>query len=284
MELTVLLDNNTFIDRYFLGEPGVSYYIQSDGRKILFDCGYSDAFLINARKMGINLLDLDMVVLSHGHLDHTWGLAALLQLFTEAEIEHLPWRKPRLVAHPLVFSPRKLAESEIGSMLTQDTLLRFFDLELHTQPFTLTPNLVFLGQIERINTYEGSLPLGTVLINGIEQDDYILDDTALACTVQNGLVIITGCSHAGICNIVDQAKRVCGEEHVLDIIGGFHLLDPPAHQLDGTLDYLETLQPAGLHACHCTDLNSKIALARVVNLEEVGVGLELEFEDRDQPV
>lgn len=284
MKLTVLLDNNTFIDRYFLGEPGVSYYIQSDGKKILFDCGYSDAFLINARKMGINLLDLDMVVLSHGHLDHTWGLAALLQLFTEAEIEHLPWRKPRLVAHPLVFSPRKLAESEIGSMLTQDTLLRFFDLELHTQPFTLTPNLVFLGQIERINTYEGSLPLGTVPINGIEQDDYILDDTALACKVKDGLVIITGCSHAGICNIVEQARRVCAQEQVADIIGGFHLLDPPAHQLDGTLNYMETLQPAVLHACHCTDLKSKIALARVVNLEEVGVGLELEFVDSDQPV
>jgi 7,8-dihydropterin-6-yl-methyl-4-(beta-D-ribofuranosyl)aminobenzene 5'-phosphate synthase len=281
MKLTVLLDNNTLIDRYFLGEPGVSCYIQCDGKKILFDCGYSDAFLINARKMGIDLLDLDMVVLSHGHLDHTWGLDALLRLYTEAEIEHLPWRKPKLVAHPLVFSPRKMGETEIGAMHTRETLARFFDMELHTGPFSLTTHLVFLGQIERKNTFEAAHPLGTVLIDGVEQDDYILDDTALACTVRDGLVIITGCSHAGICNIVEQAHRVCAKEHVADIIGGFHLLDPPAGQLAGTLAYMETLGPDVLHACHCTDLKSKIALAQAANLEEVGVGLVLEYENAD---
>ena len=282
MKLTVLLDNNTLIDRYFLGEPGFSCYIQCDGKKILFDCGYSDAFLINARKMGIDLLDLDMVVLSHGHLDHTWGLAALLRLYTEAEIEHLPWRKPKLIAHSHVFSSRKMAEvPEIGSIFTRETLARFFDLELQNQPFNLTPRLAFLGQIERKNSFEAAHPLGTVLIDGVEQDDYILDDTALACMVRDGLVIITGCSHAGICNIVEQARSVCGEKHIVDIIGGFHLLDPPAEQLAGTLAYMETLSPDVLHACHCTDLKSKIALAQAANLEEVGVGLVLEYENAD---
>ncbi len=72
MRLTVLVDNNTFIDQYLLGEPAVSYYIEAENKKILFDVGYSDVFLQNAAKLGIDLTQLDMLVFSHGHLDHTW--------------------------------------------------------------------------------------------------------------------------------------------------------------------------------------------------------------------
>lgn len=92
-----------------------------------------------------------------------------------------------------------------------------------------------------------------------------------------GLVIVTGCSHAGICNIVEQARRVCGEDRVIDIIGGFHLLEPSREQLQRTLEYMESLCPAAVHACHCTDLASKIALSQVVDLREVGVGLSLDY-------
>ena len=70
------------IDRYFLGEPGVSYLIQDEGREILFDVGYSDVFIKNAQKMNIHLRNLNFIVLSHGHLDHTWGLVTLIKLYT----------------------------------------------------------------------------------------------------------------------------------------------------------------------------------------------------------
>ena len=106
MKLTVLIDNNTLIDRYFLGEPGVSYLIETDGKKILFDIGYSDAFIINARKLSIDLQSVNFIVLSHGHLDHTWGLIPLIRLYTEALIEGLHAKKPTLVTHPLTLSSR----------------------------------------------------------------------------------------------------------------------------------------------------------------------------------
>ena len=99
--MTVLMDNNTLIDRYFLAEPGVSYLIEVDGKKILFDVGYSGAFITNARKLAIDLLDVGFVVLSHAHLDHTWGLIPLVRLYTEALIEGLPYKKPTLVTHPM---------------------------------------------------------------------------------------------------------------------------------------------------------------------------------------
>jgi 7,8-dihydropterin-6-yl-methyl-4-(beta-D-ribofuranosyl)aminobenzene 5'-phosphate synthase len=73
LSITVLVDNNTLTDRYFTGEPGLSYLIETAGKKILFDTGYSGLFLSNAQKMRISLFDLDMIVLSHGHLDHTGG-------------------------------------------------------------------------------------------------------------------------------------------------------------------------------------------------------------------
>lgn len=110
-----------------------------------------------------------------------------------------------------------------------------------------------------------------------EKDDFVLDDSALVYKAPHGLVTITGCSLAGICNLVEQAKRIYGEDRVVDIVGGLHLLEPPAVQLSGTLKYPKALAPGSVHAYHCTDLGSKIALSQVVSLKEVGVGLVLEY-------
>ena len=278
MKLTVLMDNNTLIDRYFLAEPGVSYLVEVDDKKILFDVGYSDAFITNARKLAIDLLDVDFVVLSHAHFDHTWGLIPLIRLYTEALLEGLPNKKPTLVTHPLTLSSRTYGDlTEAGSLLQEDKLCGYFHLELSREPVYLTERLVFLGEIERTNDFEAKSPMGKILEGGIEKDDFLFDDSALAYKSPDGLVIITGCSHAGICNIVEYAKKVCGDDRVVDVIGGFHLLDPPEEQLQGTITYMKSLHPGSVHACHCTDLNSKIALSKVVNLEEVGVGLTLEY-------
>jgi len=280
MKLTVLIDNNTFIDRYFLGEPGVSYFIEAEEKKILFDVGYSDAFITNARKLAIDLLDTDYVVLSHGHLDHTWGLIPLARLHTEGVIEKLPARKPTLVTHPMTLSARTFNDlTEIGSLLSEDKLSGYYHLELRREPVWLTERLVFLGEIERTSEFEAKTPIGKILEGGAERDDFLVDDSALAYKSAKGLVIITGCSHAGICNIVEYARKVCAEDKVVDIIGGFHLLDPSSEQLQGTIEYMRSLRPDSVHACHCTDLNSKIALSRVVDLKEVGVGLTLEYQD-----
>jgi len=278
MKLTVLIDNNTFIDRYFLGEPGASYLIEVEGKKILFDVGYSDAFITNAQKLSIDLLDVDFVVLSHSHLDHTWGLIPLIRLYTEGMIEKRHVKKPKLVTHPLTLSGRTMGDfPEIGSLLPEDKLSGYFHIELSRKPVYLTERLVFLGEIERTNDFEGKNPIGRMMENGVEKDDFLVDDSALAYKSSAGLIIITGCSHAGICNIVEYARKVCGDDRVVDIVGGFHLLDPSSEQLQGTIAYMKSLCPDSVHACHCTDLNSKIALSRVVDLKEVGVGLTLKY-------
>ena len=166
-----------------------------------------------------------------------------------------------LVAHPLTFLTRTV------NGLGED-------------PVWLTENQVFLGEIERKNDFEAKSPIGKIVKPNFEfgEDDYLMDDSALAYKSSRGLVIITSCSHAGICNIIEYAKKICEDNRIIDIVGGFHLLNPSKEQLQGTLEYMKKLQPNEVHACHCTDLNSKIALSRVVNLKEVGVGLKLEYE------
>jgi len=279
MELTVLIDNNTLIDRYFYGEPGVSYFIEDDGKRILFDVGYSDVFIKNAQKMNIDLLNIDFLVLSHGHLDHTWGLVSLIKLYTEAIIEKINYRKPTLVAHPLTFLTKKInGLNEIGSVISEEKLSRHFNIKLSKDPVWLTEKLVFLGEIERKNDFEAKRSIGKIVKENFENDDYLMDDSALVYKSSIGLVIITSCSHAGICNIVEYAKKICEEDNIIDIIGGFHLLNPSKEQLQGTLEYMKKLEPDEVHACHCTDLNSKTALSKVINLREVGVGLKLEYE------
>lgn len=279
MKLTVLVDNNTLIDRYFLAEPGISLFIEQGGKRILLDVGYSDIFIKNAQKMNIDLRTLDYVVLSHGHQDHTWGLDPLVRLYTESKIEGIPHKRPTVLAHALAFFTKTIDDlEEVGSLISRDKLSRHFKIKLSKDPIWLTEKILFLGQIERKNDFEGKKPMGSIMKPGGEEPDYLYDDTALAYKSPLGLVIITGCSHSGICNIVEQAKRLCKEERIIDIVGGLHLLDPPKEQLQGTLEYMKKLNPKQMHACHCTDLNSKIALSKVVNIKEVGVGLVLEYE------
>ncbi|MCF8108299.1 MAG: MBL fold metallo-hydrolase, partial [Desulfohalobiaceae bacterium] len=104
MQITVLVDNTTLIDRYFLAEPGLSLLIEDSAARVLFDTGYSGIVLNNALAMGKDLTTLDCLVLSHKHLDHTWGLETLIRHFTQRDLEGLAVRRPTLVAHPDVFS------------------------------------------------------------------------------------------------------------------------------------------------------------------------------------
>lgn len=279
MDLTLLVDNNTFIDRYLTAEPGLSILIEDEDVTVLFDLGYSDLFLKNAEKLGKDLSCLDFLALSHSHLDHTWGLDPFIRYLTERTIEGLAVKHPKLVAHPEVFSSVRVdGLAEIGCLVTKEKAGRHMELALTKTPVNLSPRLVFLGEIPRENTFEGQTPIGMKQTPDGPVPDLIFDDSALAYKSDQGLVIITGCSHAGICNIVSYAKQVCGEARIADVIGGFHLLNPPAPRMAATLDYFRKIKPLALHACHCTDFNSKAALAGVAPLKEGGVGLSLHFD------
>lgn len=277
MKLTVLVDNHTLIDRYFYGEPGVSYYIEEGNLKLLFDVGYSDVFLKNAQKMRINLNQIDAIVISHGHNDHIGGLFYLIQQYTESLTEHGEYSKPKLIAHPSAFDDKYDGGEDIGSLIKLDKLAKHFSLHLSKSVLWLTDRLVFLGEIERRNDFEGKNSIGKCISNNSETDDFIIDDSALVYKAAEGLFIMTGCSHSGICNTVEYAKQICQDDRIAGIIGGFHLQKPAPELLQKTGAYFANNRVKALYPCHCTDLQSKIALAEYAAMKEVGVGLVIEY-------
>jgi len=268
VKLTILTDNTTRIDAYYLGEPGVSYYIEDGEHKLLFDTGYSDVYLRNAEKLGVDLQQVDTVILSHGHNDHTRGL-----LFWEQS-----GKKPTLYAHPAVFLPKRFEGEEIGMPVSQKELEAHFTLNLSAKPVKVTENITFLGEIPRENAFEAKRPLGEVQReNGAWEPDLLMDDTAIVYDGgAEGLTVITGCSHAGICNIVAYAKRVCGNEKINGIIGGFHMMSVTS-RVAKTVNYLKKQNPKHLCPCHCTCFHARAAIHAAVPVEEVCVGDVLTF-------
>ncbi len=278
MQLTFLVENNSLIGTTFLAEPALSILVQDGETKVLFDAGYSDAFLKNAHQMGLDMLHLDWIVLSHGHFDHTWGLDILIRHYFEAERSKQDMSRPRLLAHPEAFvTKRKGAIPELGMLLAENKLNTQFELTLSTEPVWLTKRLVTLGEIERVHDFENPPPLGERMKPDGPVPDYLPDDTAMAYVTDKGLVVISGCAHTGICNTVEQARRVTGVDKVHTVLGGTHLLAESPDRLDPTTDYLAALDLEALYACHCTDLTAKISLARKCPLREVGSGVRLEF-------
>jgi 7,8-dihydropterin-6-yl-methyl-4-(beta-D-ribofuranosyl)aminobenzene 5'-phosphate synthase len=278
MKLTVLVDNNSLIDSYFLAEPALSLLIEEPGLRVLFDAGYSDAFLVNARRKGLDLLSLDWVALSHGHLDHTWGLDALIRHSLESASQGMAVSRPRLLAHPQAFLTKRIdGLPEIGMLLTESKLSRHFELVLTGDPVWLSDTLVSLGEIPRSVEFELPRPLGRREEADGPVPDNVPDDTALAHVGADGLTVISGCAHAGICNTVERARRVTGVDRVRTVIGGFHLQNASASRLEATAAYLGGLDLDALYPCHCTDLAAKIALAARCPVREVGSGMEIDF-------
>lgn len=274
VKITVLVDNNTLIDSYFCGEPGVCYHIEADDRKILFDTGYSDIFINNAQMLGINLADITDLALSHGHNDHTWGLSHLIQYFDRINQDLKP--KKSLIYHPDALLPKNYQTKVIGANTPKSVLTAFFSFIETKEPYYLSDNIIFLGQIPRNNGFEGKEAIGTTVDSKDNIiDDYVLDDTALAITTPEGLIIITGCSHSGICNIVEYAKKVTNIDNIVTVIGGFHLQQATNDVLTLTGNYFNQQNLLQIHPCHCTDLNAKIHLAKYAPVKEVGSGLQL---------
>jgi 7,8-dihydropterin-6-yl-methyl-4-(beta-D-ribofuranosyl)aminobenzene 5'-phosphate synthase len=279
LSLTVLVDNTTVTNHDFCGEPGLSFFIETAAKKILFDTGLSGLFLANAERMGISLRDLDLLVLSHGHNDHTGGLATLARHLIEPEGSSRESRIPELIAHPRCFWQKEKDGRKNGSAMSEEEVRQQFPATLSEKPVWITDDLVFLGEIPRRFAFEQCDDAKRMMYNpdGTLESDCLLDDTALAFHSEEGLVVITGCSHAGICNITEYARDVCKEKQVTDIIGGLHLIRPEPKRIKKTGKYLNRRHLNALHACHCTSLPAKLALAEYCPMQEVGVGMKFEW-------
>jgi len=267
VKLTVLVDNNTSseIDEHFYGEPGVSYWLEADRKNILFDTGYSDLYIKNAEKLNIDLSKTDFIVLSHGHNDHTVGLKYF----------PCPSKKIALISHPNTLYRKFDKEEYFGPPILKNEAEKLFNYTTATEPYFISSNIVFLGEIKRKFDFEKSAPIGYTNSNGGKQPDNLIDDTGLAIKTKSGVFVITGCSHSGVCNIIAQAKKVFNVDKIHSIIGGFHLLKTGGNRLKKTAEFLKQEVKEVSYPCHCTDLEAKLEIAKSIKIKEVFVGMTI---------
>ena len=235
-KITVLNDNRS--NGKYLHEHGLSFYIETDTNlRILFDTGPSDIFIRNAKTLGIDISRVDVIVLSHGHWDHGNGLSFL--------------KDKTLVCHPDCFIKRfrKGEDSYIGLNASLDVIKMFYNLILSKEPYQISNDVIFLGEIPRKNSFEAK---NTPFCLESKEDDFVNDDSGLAIISKLGLIVISGCAHSGICNTVEYAKKVSGVDKVHAIIGGFHLKKENDTTLK-TIEYFKKNNIENVHPCHCVD-------------------------------
>ncbi len=259
MKVSVLTENTA--SAYFIAEFGLSYFIEHDEKNILFDTGHTDVFLKNAKKLNIDINKTDLIVLSHGHWDHGNGLKYL--------------ENKKLLCHPDAFKKRysKMNQSNIGLDLSYEVLNNKFELIVSSTPYHISENIIFLGEIPRLNDFESQK---TSFVDSNSDADFVPDDSALAIVVRDELIVITGCSHSGICNIVEYAKETTGIKNVKTVMGGFHLKENDI-QTKRTIQYFKEKKIKNILPSHCTRLPALAAFYNEFEIKQVQTGMVFHF-------
>ena len=233
-------------------------------RRLLFDAGLTPTGCAdNLRRLGRDPRDIEVIVCSHGHFDHTTGLSGLIGRLGPAGMP--------VVIHPEFWTHRRLAIPGMEPFELPTTSRRAlegagFDIIENRQPsFLFDRSVLITGEVDRTTRFEHGFPIHQARHNGIwAPDPLILDDQALIAHVAGkGLVVLTGCGHAGIINICRYARRLTGIDKVHAVIGGFHLSGPLFEPIIAdTIDALEDLAPDVLVPAHCTGWKATHAIAR----------------------
>ncbi len=264
-EVVILVDDYAGYNvRGLLGQHGLSVLVRVLEKSgwyytVLFDVGQDiEALLHNSKLLGIDLGGVNVIALSHRHYDHTGGIVGVLKSIG---------RRVPLVAHPDVLKPAVIindsrVDLDAGLPCSASELRELSNLMLVKTPMQLAPSIWWLGEIPRATSYEKEPKWSyTVDSDGKLVKDPMKDDTAIAVVVEGyGTVVIAGCSHSGIVNIVEYAMKVTGEAPKA-VIGGLHLVDASDDVIEKTVNDLQKMGVEEVHVGHCTGLKAEAVLA-----------------------
>ncbi len=252
IRLVTISENSVVPKRGLLAEHGLSIYMERDGFKLLFDTGQGQSAAHNASVLGLNI-EGTPIALSHGHYDHTGGLASLLRMTGPVEV----------FGHPDIFASKYRGDgSFIGIPWTREHLesagARF---ALSKDPRELAPGIWLSGEIPREERFEE--PMGELMArsdDGTIARDPLLDDQALILETSNGLLVVLGCAHSGLINTIEHARRISGQDLLYGVIGGTHLAMVDEDRMERTIEALRGMRPTLLAPCHCTGPEASCAL------------------------
>lgn len=269
LKITIL---STMMTQVGVGEWGFAALVEADGHRILFDTGLRpETVLQNARSMKIDLSDVEEIVLSHNHGDHTGGLVSLRHELAAGNeqamhIAHVApaifWERPGS-GREWAMAPRKEAYEAAGG--------RFV---VHEQAVEIYPGIWLTGPVPRRypeKNYgfrvDGQHRVGQVRSPDGMLEDNVPESMSLVINTDRGLVVISGCGHAGLVNTLEYATEITGTENVHAAIGGFHLLQASDADLEWTADKLVDLEVGNLVGAHCTGLEPVYRLRDLVKLD-----------------
>jgi 7,8-dihydropterin-6-yl-methyl-4-(beta-D-ribofuranosyl)aminobenzene 5'-phosphate synthase len=259
MKISILVDNTPGINTK--AEFGLSFFIEHNGKTILFDTAQTNLFLENAKIMNLSVQKADFIVLSHGHFDHGNGLANL--------------NGGKLVCHPGCFVKRygKTKRTYIGLKNTKEEISAMFNLITSEKPYELFDGAFFLGEIPRITDFESQT---TTFILDDGTPDFVMDDSALALKTEHGVFVVTGCGHSGVVNTLEHAKKVTGDSIIYGVMGGFHLKENN-RQTKETINYLKKNEVKHIHPSHCTALPALSAFYTSFKVKQIKAGDVFEY-------
>ncbi|MEI8140598.1 MAG: MBL fold metallo-hydrolase [bacterium] len=252
----IILSDNNVASPSTRAEHGLAFWIETDTHCLLFDTGQGLVLEENARALKLDLDAVDTVVLSHGHYDHTGGLAAVIQCADKGI---------RVVAHPDAFLP-KYKQAEAGARSigipgpSQEALSGLTVPPVTTRAaLEVVPGIWATGEIPRRHPEE-------ITLEGFRRDsqghheDPLLDDQALFIKSRLGTIVLLGCAHAGLINTLDHIQQLTQGQPIYAVIGGTHLRSAPESRLDWTINELRRFNLHRLVALHCTGAGATAAL------------------------
>jgi 7,8-dihydropterin-6-yl-methyl-4-(beta-D-ribofuranosyl)aminobenzene 5'-phosphate synthase len=267
LKITVLVTNVAGDPRAGDGEWGFSALVEVDGHKILYDTGASpDLVLRNARTLHVDLSDVEDVVLSHNHFDHVGGLLTLRAEFSKTN----PKAMSRAHVAAGIFQPRWTSTNDDHNGL-KDIRAQYLAMGgsfiVHDAPTELLPGVWFAGPVPRPNNEKNWSPGLSLDTPSGRIEDNVPEDSPLLFDTPDGIVILTGCGHAGVINIVEYARQLQGVRPLIAIVGGIHLFAASDAAIAWTGEKLKRYGLQNLLAAHCTGFEATYRLRQILGLK-----------------
>ena len=242
-------------------EHGLSLWIEYGDKRVLFDTAQSDLLLENAKRLRINVTEVNAIVISHGHHDHTGGLKAVLDIATN----------PTVYLHPAALEPKFARRGNKIKMIgmpdfTKEaihTLVSDGNLVWTETPKGVFPGLFVTGQIPRNTDFEDADP-AFFSDRSCKKQDLLPDDQAMFLETPKGLVVLLGCAHAGVVNTLNYVEKLGAQKRIYAVVGGMHLSKAPKERIEQTIATFREYDVQVIGLAHCTGANAVKQFSRLL--------------------